>query len=440
MLLHQNQNIVGLKRNSQLINKTPLMLGRGVSQFVPLSEAEALFATIGNKLRKSEEQETIKMHVKERLKMKKLVKKYNDVAAHNRGRRRKETKKGRGFKELYSRPKNTPLPLPYYWFHDVRDLKVKEAYMGSGSTVPKTLRTLDEWEEEKQEEKETLTTSTKQPHDHQPSERISIGHRVFHTEKRAFGNITTIELGPPTTVTRVMAATPAVDTSSASSASSSSSSSTAVVDLTNDSSSSSSASTASTSLASGNSVLVPHNVTTAPRTQTITVYRKKRYAAKTDSGVTIALSGHHLWVDATHTFEVALSRETEMDTFGITLEQHPFPFVPTHVDGGNNNNHTKNTEVVKEKWHDKNKREKKGPKGIFVVQCEDTAPSLNYHFPETGRTQLHQTTNDYPSGYCAVVYINGMSVIPPTMSRAAQMLNKGGRLWSTLVLQTFPKL
>ena len=47
MLLHQNQNVAGLKRNSNLIHKTPLMLGRGTSSFVTREKAENIFATIG---------------------------------------------------------------------------------------------------------------------------------------------------------------------------------------------------------------------------------------------------------------------------------------------------------------------------------------------------------------------------------------------------------
>ena len=47
MLLHQNQNVAGLKRNSNLIHKTPLMLGRGTSSFVTREKAEDIFATIG---------------------------------------------------------------------------------------------------------------------------------------------------------------------------------------------------------------------------------------------------------------------------------------------------------------------------------------------------------------------------------------------------------
>ena len=50
MLLHQNQNVAGLKRNSNLIHKTPLMLGRGTSSFVTREKAEDIFATIGTRL------------------------------------------------------------------------------------------------------------------------------------------------------------------------------------------------------------------------------------------------------------------------------------------------------------------------------------------------------------------------------------------------------
>ena len=518
MLLHQNQNIAGLRRNSQLIKRTPLLLGRGISKFVSAENAELIFAEIGNKLRLEEEKINIKTTMKERIKARKKV---------NKG-------------TLWTRPKSQPLPPPYHWYHDLRDLEPTRHYKNKSNIL--TLNTLasvviiDKHEKHEKKEESLLSIRQRQrqvlkeekkkkennhktddndddddddadadadsdksmsvdvdscfttaPHyinhrlnvskekkeEREKREKneirqegggLSIGDRIFHLEKRVFGTITSIDLGHPTVTTEeisqevpqeipqeIVPIKPPTNTSTnntidLTSSSSSSSSNSNTIDLTKDNTNKKvpivydihgypilgkdnkdkeeeqKETTILPTTATPTPTPTPIPVPTTTTVITTTEYRKRRIAAKTDSGVVISFMSHTSYVSATDTFDVALSRETELDEFGLTLELHSYPFVPTALH-------------PKENWHHKKKREgAKGPKGIFVNACDLSPPSHNHHFPESGRTILSKIA----SKYCSIIFINGLPVIPQTITRAHQMLTKGGRLWSTMVLQIFP--